>query len=136
MADLVRVAYADASALAKLVLVETETDALASRIQGQDRLLTSIVGVVELVRVSRRELGERGAREASGVVAGLTVVPLTPEVADLARRLDPPGLRALDAIHLASARVGALMVDAFYCYDQRLCHAAAAAGLPVESPGA
>ena len=113
MADLVRVAYADASALAKLVLVETE-----------------------LVRVSRRELGERGAREASGVVAGLTVVPLTPEVADLARRLDPPGLQALDAIHLASARVGALMVDAFYCYDQRLCHAAAAAGLPVESPGA
>jgi predicted nucleic acid-binding protein len=136
LAEPARVAYADASALAKLVLAETETDALLGRIRGHDRLLTSIVGVVELVRVSRRELGERGAREASGVVAGLTVVPLTPEVADLARSLDPPGLRALEAIHLASARVGALIVDAFYCYDHRLCEAAAGAGLPVESPGA
>jgi uncharacterized protein len=130
------VAYADASALTKLVLVEAETDALAGRILQYDRVLTSIVGVIELVRVSRRELGERGAREASEVVAGLTVVPLTPRVADLAQALDPPGLRALDAIHLASAGLSPGLVESFYCYDRRLCDAAAAAGLHVESPGA
>jgi uncharacterized protein len=104
------VAGADASALAKLALAESETDA--------------------------RELGERGAREAAEVAAGLTVVPLSPRVADLARALDPPGLRALDAIHLASAALDPGLVGAFYCYDRRLCEAAAAAGLPVESPGA
>lgn len=135
MTEPARFAYADASALAKLVLVESETDALADCIQEHDRLLTSIVGVVELVRVSRRELGERGAREASRVVAGLTVVPLTPQVADRARRLDPPGLRALDAIHLASALTPGV-VGPFYCYDRRLCDAAVAAGLAVESPRA
>lgn len=129
-------AYADASALAKLVLAESETDALGSRIRRHGRLLTSMVGVIELVRVARRELGERGAREASEIVGGLSVVPLTPEVAELARRLDPPGLRALDAIHLASAMIGPAPLESFYCYDRRLCEAAAAAGLPVESPGA
>lgn len=136
MSDPTGGAYADASALAKLVLTESETGALVSRIARHRRLLTSMVGVVELVRVSRREVGERGVREASEIVAGLDVVPLTSEVADLARRLDPPGLRALDAIHLASALVGPVPPDSFYCYDRRLCEAAAAAGLRVESPGA
>ncbi len=129
-------AYADASALAKLVLAESETDALSDRIGRHGRLLTSMVGVIELVRASRRELGENGVRAASEIVAGLSVVPLTPEVADLARRLDPPGLRALDAIHLASAIIGQVPLESFYCYDRRLCEAAAAAGLRVESPGA
>lgn len=129
-------AYADASALVKLVLAELETEVLARDMGRHRRLLTSMVGVVELVRVARREIGERGAREASEIVAGLTVIPLTTEVADIARRIDPPGLRALDAIHLASAVTGPVAVDAFYCYDRRLCEAAAAAGLRVESPGA
>jgi predicted nucleic acid-binding protein len=73
-------------------------------------------------------------RDAEQLVAGLAVVPVTDDVRRRASVLDPPGLRALDAIHLASALVPGGVV-AFYCYDRRLCEAAAAAGLPVESPG-
>ena len=87
------------------------------------------------MRVGRRVRGPDGARDAEDLVAGLAVVPLTDEVRRRASELDPPGLRALDAIHLASALVPGGVV-AFYCYDRRLCEAAGAAGLPVESPGA
>jgi predicted nucleic acid-binding protein len=49
-------------------------------------------------------------------------------------RVDPPLLRTLDAIHLASAlEVGA---DEMIVYDRRLADAARANGLTVTSPGA
>jgi predicted nucleic acid-binding protein len=44
------------------------------------------------------------------------------------------GLRSLDAIHLATARVLAPELDGLLTYDDRLGKAAADAGLPVISP--
>jgi uncharacterized protein len=129
------VAYADASALVKLVVAEPEGRALRDGLARHEHVVTSIVGAVEVVRVGRRVRGPDGARDAEDLVAGLAVVPVTDEVRRHASALDPPGLRALDAIHLASALAPAT-VEAFYCYDGRLCEAARAAGLPVESPGA
>jgi predicted nucleic acid-binding protein len=49
------------------------------------------------------------------------------------RRVDPEGLRALDAIHLATA-LSLTELDLFISYDERLNEAAAVAGLNVESP--
>jgi predicted nucleic acid-binding protein len=128
------VAYADASALVKLVVAEPEGPVLRDRLAGHDHVVTSVVGAVEIVRVGRRARGPDGVRDAEQLVAALAVVPVTDDVRRRASVLDPPGLRALDAIHLASALVPGGVV-AFYCYDRRLCEAAAAAGLPVESPG-
>ncbi len=49
--------------------------------------------------------------------------------------MNPPALRALDAIHLATAeRIGA-QLGALIAYDERLLAAAEAHGLPVASPG-
>jgi len=44
------------------------------------------------------------------------------------------GLRSLDAIHLATARVLAPELDAVVTYGGRLLHAAAEAGLVTVSP--
>jgi len=128
------VGYADASALAKLVLGEPEAADFAERMSAHDRMLTSVVGAVELERAARRALGAEGSIQAALVLARLTLVQLTDEVRTAAAEI-ASGLRTLDAIHLASALDPGL-VEPFYCYDPRLCDAAAAAGLRVESPGA
>jgi predicted nucleic acid-binding protein len=44
------------------------------------------------------------------------------------------GLRSLDAIHLATARVLVPELDGLVTYDERLRKAATDAGLPVISP--
>jgi predicted nucleic acid-binding protein len=130
------VAYADASALVKLVLEEPEAAALERRLDLHDLVMTSAVGVVEFARAVRRAAGAEGSRGVRAVAAGLVVVPLSQDVRRAAQEVEPAGLRTLDAIHVASARIGAVSLGGFYCYDRRLCEAAAAAGLPVESPGA
>lgn len=130
-----RVAYADASALAKLVLGEPEAEDFADELTAHDRVLTSVVGALELERAARRALGVDGSLQAELVLARLTLVPVGEAVRRAAAQIAPAGLRTLDAIHLASAMDTAL-VDRFYCYDHRLCEAAASAGLRVESPGA
>jgi predicted nucleic acid-binding protein len=136
LSDSPAVAYADTSALAKLVLSEPEAPAFARRLEAHDSVLTSVVGIVELLRAARRELGDPGARQAREVVAALTVVPLSVDLARRAGLIAPDSLRALDAIHLASASVVDGLVGVFYSYDRRLCDAAASLGLAVESPGA
>ena len=50
-----------------------------------------------------------------------------------AASLDPPGLRSLDAIHLATA-LSLDGLDALVTYDRRLSDAATDAGLAVASP--
>jgi predicted nucleic acid-binding protein len=53
---------------------------------------------------------------------------------DLAGTLDPPELRSLDALHLATALELGDEIDALVTYDRRLADAARAHGLRVESP--
>jgi len=45
--------------------------------------------------------------------------------------LHPPGLRSLDAIHLATAPSIRDRLGVVFCYDERLADAATAAGLVV-----
>jgi predicted nucleic acid-binding protein len=48
----------------------------------------------------------------------------------------PPGLRSLDAIHVASARLVAHDLAALVTYDRRMLAAAEDLGLPVAALGA
>lgn len=64
------------------------------------------------------------------------LIVLTAETRKKAGLVDPPALKSLDAIHLATALsldVGGVV---FVGYDRRLQEAAAAAGLEIQSPGA
>ncbi len=89
---------------------------------------------VEAVRACRR-LGDEVAASAEAGLADLALLPLDPAVLAVARRLDPPELRSLDAIHLATALSIGPDLGAVFSYDDRLIAAALAAGLTVLSPG-
>ena len=126
-------AYLDASALVKLVVVERETHALRRHLRSQVVAVTSLLSRIEVPRaLARREI------EAADAVAELwrrlTVLPIEPATAERAGRLAPATLRSFDAIHLATAL--ALMPDLteFVTYDARLAEAATANALKVVAP--
>ena len=127
------ICYLDASACVKLVAPEPESDALVENLRDHGEQASSVVVDVEVSRASAR-LGPI-AREGARLLLGtLTLVPMTTEVRTLARTLPPPALRALDAIHLATALVLGSDLAVFVAYDRRLLDAAADAGLTVASP--
>lgn len=68
------------------------------------------------------------------ILAGLTLVPVDSLTLETAAGFGEYGLRALDAIHLATAMSPGEDLDAFIAYDERLLAAAEAAGLIVEEP--
>jgi hypothetical protein len=116
----------------KLLLAEDESESLASFLGGADGpLVTSRVGVVELRRVARR--GGASPDRADAQAASLAVIELDAIVEQLAVGLDPD-LRALDAVHLASALAAGDGLRGFVCYDGRLGEAAAREGLTVLAP--
>lgn len=122
--------YMDASAVAKLCLDEPESAALETRIRGC-RLISSAIVPIEVTRAARRVTDDDVCGE---VLAAVGLLQLDPQTVRLASRLAPSQLRTLDAIHLASALQLAGDLEAFVTYDRQLGAAAAAAGLPVESP--
>jgi hypothetical protein len=64
----------------------------------------------------------------------MALITLDRTVLDVAWELDPPALRAIDAVHLASALALGDALGTFICYDPRLADAADAAHLPVLAP--
>lgn len=115
----------------KLVLPEVESAVLERAVLAR-HLVAS-----ELVEVEVRRAVRRSRPAAAGLVdrplSGVWFIPLDDDVRRLAARLDPPGLRTLDAIHLATAlSVGEL--DELIAYDRRLVDAARQRGLTVLSP--
>jgi uncharacterized protein len=67
-------------------------------------------------------------------LGGLSILEFDPAVADAAGRVEPPMLRSLDAIHLASAMALRGELGALITYDTGLSDAARAAGLEVVAP--
>jgi predicted nucleic acid-binding protein len=129
--------YADSSALLKRVFDEKESRALTSALDSYNRagsaLVTSSLAWVEVSRAVRAFLP---TAQVDGLVeialSGVLEKPITAEVIALARRLSPPLLRSLDAVHLASALL--IDADALLCYDQRMNDAAIANNVRVLSP--
>jgi len=129
-----QVAYLDASAVVKLVVPEPESAALAAAIRSRwPYALASEILAVEVHRAAMRAGGEAPVRAVQRMQA-VALLPLTIAVRDQAQRLGPPELRALDALHLATALSVSDHIGALLTYDARLATAARAAGLTVESP--
>lgn len=126
--------YLDSSATLKLVREEAESVALTGFLEGvDDTLVTSRVGIVELRRVARR--GGASTDRADAIAGTFEIIELDADVESHAVTLAPE-LRALDAIHLASALASRELLRGFVCYDHRLAGAARREGLPVIAPGA
>jgi predicted nucleic acid-binding protein len=126
--------YVDSSAFVKLVVMESESDALRQFLAASPRRLTaSTLLEVEATRVARAAGGAAASAMAEALRA-VVLVDVTPAIRARARLLDPVHLRTLDAIHLATAlEVG---VHEVLVYDSRLGAAAADYGMNVLSPGA
>ena len=126
--------YIDTSALVKLVVGETETVALRSWLQEEDRdLVACDLARTELMRSVRRVVPDR-ALQARSVLDAVTLVDVTASVFEMAGRLDPAGLRSLDAIHLAAALDLGDDLEGLVTYDDRMADAAIANGVPVVAP--
>ncbi len=123
--------FLDSSALVKLVAQEPETSALRDYLGDPRRaVLISELAVTEVTRAARRV-----GVDAAPALAECDVALLRSEVLAAAGELDPPALRTLDAIQLATALSLGVAVEAFVVYDERLAAAADAHGLEVVSPG-
>ncbi len=128
--------YLDSSALVKLVVREAESDALFDFVQGYSRLASSLLSVVEVHRAVRRLPKEYRAAQARAVrvLAGIERVELSIDLVSAAAELDPPPLRTLDAIQLATALAFGAEIAGMVVYDRRLTDAARDAGLTVFAP--
>jgi predicted nucleic acid-binding protein len=125
--------YLDASAIVKLILDEPESAALAASLDPDARHVTSRIATVEVMRAAGRHGGVDATRLLA-VLDALDMIELTEDVATRAGSITPTDLRALDAIHLASAIGIRRELTSFIAYDERLVAAAMVHALPVESP--
>ena len=126
--------YLDASAIVKLVIDESESPAVRERVADARQLFTNRIAVVEVGRAVQRQSEVDASDQFSAVLNGLSIIELDVSAAESAAKLEPRGLRSLDAIHLASAMALGEELGAFVTYDLRLADAARAAGLPVLAP--
>jgi predicted nucleic acid-binding protein len=125
--------YFDTSAFIKLVRSEPESRALRAEIAGGDALVSSALLVVEGRRAAAR-YGAVALVRANAALSTVTLLPLDDATLESAADLEPPELRSLDALHLASALSLGDDLGRFYCYDVRLATAGRTLGLDVRQP--
>ena len=132
-----RPVYLDASAIVKLIVPEAETDALMAALADWPDRISSMVARVEVHRALRRVGASASQRSrADAVLAALVLIRVDEPVLSLAAGFRDPQLRALAAIHLATALSLGDDPEAFVVYDGRLARAAAKHRLRVTHPGA
>ena len=127
--------YLDSSALVKLVVTEPESTALMELLRARPDRVSSAVALTEVPRALRRAgFGTRERRRARDLLARVALVDTDRRILAAAAALDPPTLRTLDAIHLATALAVREDLAALVTYDQRLRAAAERAHLDVLAP--
>jgi predicted nucleic acid-binding protein len=122
----VSAAYLDASALVKLFKAERETEAFRAALADWPVQVASELIRVEAICTARRLGGRDILRRARATLDPINLIPLTPEIIELASDAHDPPLRAMDAIHLATALTMREDLGAIFVYDGDL-HAAAGA---------
>jgi len=133
--------YTGASALVKLVRDEPESDRLRAFLADGDIVSSELV-LAEIPRAIRRAAATDPRlpldvllARAGQLIDAVGLVPLDRELLLAAGAFAEPVLRALDAIHVASA-VSVMPIDGFVSYDERQSAAARLAGLRTIAPGA
>ena len=127
--------YLDSAAVVKLVHAEAESGGLRAWLgqRADTGWASSVLTEIESFRALARYAPEAAAR-LPAVLDLIDLIPLDPAVRILAQTARPATVRSLDAIHLGTALHAREALTSFVTYDKRLLDAAAAAGLPVDSP--
>ena len=124
-------AYLDASAIVKLVVAETHTAEVERDAASRSALLSSRLSATEVLRAARRQPHRRVLQQVEEVLESFVFLDVTAAILKRAAMLDPPELRTLDAIHLATALSLGLAELDFFTFDARLATAARSHGLSV-----
>ena len=127
-----QLAYVDASAFVKLVIDEPESDALGDALTRLTMTSSAILEVEATLVVRRRQ--PRSFNAVRRLLGSVRLVEIEHAIRRAAGDLEDPGLRSLDAIHLATALSLGERCGAFFTYDDRLIAAARAHGLSVTVP--
>jgi len=130
--------YLDTSAFVKLVRVEAHSAALRAWLQAReaagDVIASSDLLRAEAIRVARRVDEQALIGVVLSLLDRLAMIQLDAPVFQRAGYLGSPGLRSLDAVHLAAAQELGGDLSGVVAYDERLLAAADEAGLPTLSP--
>lgn len=127
--------YLDTSALLKTVFMEEHSPALVAYIQDNDAdgFVSSVLLTVEMRRAVQR-INPRYLPKADVELNRVALVTLSDAIVEYASRFPDPGLRSLDAIHVATALLVRKELTAVVSYDERMVAVAQSEGLPVVSP--
>lgn len=118
----------------KLVVNEEASTALHAYVRGPLRGVSCALARVE-VPLAARTHGLEALERARQLVAQLDLVRLDDALLDAAASLSVPGLRSLDAIHIAAAlTLRSSGLAAVVTYDERMARAAVQVGLEVAAP--
>ena len=128
-----RATYLDSSALVKLAVREPESAALRRYLRRRRPLITSALARTEVTR-ALLPLGREAVRRGHDVLARVDQVRVNDRVLDAAGAILPVELRALDAIHLATAQQLGADLARVVTYDERMTAAAKQLGVTVARP--
>ena len=125
--------YLDSSAIVKLVAREPESASLRRFLRRRGAVVSSALARTEVTRAVL-ELPDPFLRRANDVLARIDLVRINNRVLMDAGLLQPPSLRSLDAIHIATAALFANTLSGFITYDTRMSRAASSYGWTVRTP--
>lgn len=127
--------YADTSAVIKLLVEESHSKAFAAfyDAHADAEWASSALLRIELTRAVTRALPAL-LPDARDLLLAFSFVAIDDDIVEAAMNEPDRGLRSLDAIHLATARILGEDLDAIVSYDDRLLKAATDAGLATASP--
>lgn len=128
-----RATYLDSSAIVKLVVEEPESSALRCYLRRKGVLVTSALARTEVAR-ALLPFGMPAAQRGTDVMKRLDVIRLTDRILRVAGTLQPPTLRSLDAIHLATAQLLGDDLGKICTYDDRMAAVAKDLGHKVIAP--
>jgi uncharacterized protein len=128
--------YADTSAVIKLLMEESHSKAFAAfyDTHADAEWVSSALLRIELTRAVIRVMPAL-LPDARDLLLAFSTIAIDEDVVEGAMSEPDRGLRSLDAIHLATARILGPELDAVVSYDDRLLRAATDAGMAVASPG-
>ncbi|MEP6592163.1 MAG: type II toxin-antitoxin system VapC family toxin [Acidobacteriota bacterium] len=125
--------YLDSSAIVKLAVREPESLALRRYLRRKQPLVSSALARTEVLR-ALLSAGDEAIIRGRAVLQRIDLVRVNDRILNAAGALRPPELRALDAIHLASAQELGTELRALVTYDDRMVTAARQLGCRVVQP--
>jgi uncharacterized protein len=125
--------YLDSSALVKLAVEETESNALRQYLRRRRPLVSSALARTEVLRALLLE-GDEAIARGRAVLAGVDLIRINNRVLNAAAVLAPAEVRSLDAIHLATARQLETDLGRVVTYDEQMLDAAKHLGMKTATP--